>query len=192
MGYINYSRSERSQEAIQDFEVPLSMINKNLIEAFLSDNNYEDPGVSVSVWKFAAHLVGPSSWHHTSSYYNKTDHFSLHRVYIILAEEKSRITELYQLSKKQNKKINFTYGVMQVQVWGGSRNHPRLIGSQTVAGIIINDWLYYLDCSLIGKYKITANKVISLARFDDLPALLEKHPEFEDTNFNKIIKEKTK
>ena len=36
-GYVGYSRSVRSQNAIEDYEVPLSFINKSLVENFLSE-----------------------------------------------------------------------------------------------------------------------------------------------------------
>lgn len=36
-GYDGYSRSIRSAEAIESFEVPLSMINKELINTFLDE-----------------------------------------------------------------------------------------------------------------------------------------------------------
>lgn len=42
-GYIGYSRSVRSQKAIEDYELPLSLINKSIIESFLNEYEEEFP-----------------------------------------------------------------------------------------------------------------------------------------------------
>src|SRR5699024_3416250 len=79
-GYVGYSRSVRSQRAIESFEMPLSFIKKAVIMDFLEEHK-EEYGESdltflkklaVTKWKFIAiELTASSSWHHTSSYFNK-------------------------------------------------------------------------------------------------------------------------
>ena len=88
-GYIGSSRSVRSYNAIEDFEVPLSMFKKELIEQFLATykkwnevNDYKLDDIivindihpdditflkqiSISEWKFIANTCGASSWNHT-------------------------------------------------------------------------------------------------------------------------------
>ena len=87
-GYVGASRSIRSQEAIDSYEVPMSMIKKALIEDFLDEQDdftSEDINflskVSVAKWKYvASERMSASSWHHTSSYFNETYHYSLYSI----------------------------------------------------------------------------------------------------------------
>jgi len=85
-GYIGRSRSVRSQKAIDSFEVPISLINRTLVEKFL--DQYKDfysinelailKKASVAKWKYIAKMkVSSSSWHHTSYRYNRTSHYKL-------------------------------------------------------------------------------------------------------------------
>ncbi|EAF1403351.1 hypothetical protein CH356_14685, partial [Listeria monocytogenes] len=82
MGYIGTKRSERSQDAIQDYEVPLNHFNKDLIQVFIDENEVYDTlrTKTVRLWKFVATRAGATSWHHTGTYYNKTNHYSLEKV----------------------------------------------------------------------------------------------------------------
>jgi DNA/RNA endonuclease G (NUC1) len=85
-GYQKYSRSFRSVQEIEHYELPLSQINKSVIESYLDDNaDLFDIKklivVPVNTWKFVAKtFVEASSWHHTSSKLNKTDHYDLYEV----------------------------------------------------------------------------------------------------------------
>lgn len=100
-GYVGYSRSVRSYEAIQDYEVPISHFTRTLIDEFLSldlNERYrekykiEDEDVScyfsesdiemlkkapISLWKKIAKQHGETSWHHTSKFFNETSHYDL-------------------------------------------------------------------------------------------------------------------
>lgn len=205
-GYDGYSRSIRSTEAIESFEVPLSMINKELINTFLDeyesdfteDNFIFLKKLSVSKWKYIAKCKAyPSSWHHTSSYFNKTNHYSLYLVAEKILEYKDSIDEEYSYYiKGDNNKTTFEYGVINVEVWGGTKKHPRIIGYEEVAGIIIGDWLYFknnhsVKCST-SKYKTTANKVRWLNRYNSYDDLILAHKKYKNTKrvFNALVKEK--
>lgn len=206
-GYDGYSRSIRSAEAIESFEVPLSMINKELINIFLdeyeSDFKHDDldflKKLSISKWKYIAKKTYPSSWHHTSSYFNKTDHYSLYLIAEKILENKHSIDEEYAYYKNVNlkdNKITYKYGVINVEVWGGTRKHPRIVGYDEVAGIIIGDWLYFKNNHSVkfstSKYKITANKVKWIKVYDSYDNLILHHKEYKNTKrvFNSLIKEK--
>lgn len=83
-GYIGISRSVRSQKAINSYEIPISMITRNLIDEFLGYEIFTDDEISklekisVAKWKYVAkERVNPSSWHHTSKFYNITYHYDL-------------------------------------------------------------------------------------------------------------------
>lgn len=206
-GYVGARRSVRSQKAVDSFEVPISMINKSLIEDFLSE--YEDDfskadlnyleKVSVTKWKYIAkERVTASSWHHTSSYFNKTKHYNLNAVAEKILEIKETLDEEYIAYKESQKKegADVKYGVIKVQVWGGSRKRPKLEGYEEVAGIIIGDWLFYKNNhsvnGSISKYKTTANKVEWLKEYDSYAALTKNHEEYKNTKkvFNNLISEK--
>lgn len=205
-GYDGYSRSIRSAEAIESFEVPLSMINKELINTFLDeyesdfteDNFNFLKKLSVSKWKYIAKCkTYPSSWHHTGSYFNKTDHYSLSTVAEKILEYKDSIDEEYSYYiKGENNKITFKYGVINVEVWGGTRKHPRIVGYDEVSGIIIGDWLYFKNNHSIkgstSKYKTTANKVKWIKVYNSYDDLILHHKEYKNTKrvFNSLIKEK--
>lgn len=206
-GYVGASRSVRSQEAVDSYEVPLSMINKSLIEDFLSeqeDFSREDLSflskVSVSKWKYVATEKMPaSSWHHTSSYFNKTHHYCLRYISEELLEMKDTLDSDYKKYRDTKRKEfpGIKYGVIKVQVWGGSRKRPRLEGYQEVAGIVLGDWLFYKNnhssSGSIGKFKITANKVEWLKEYDSYAELVSKHNDYKNSKrvFNKLIKEKS-
>jgi hypothetical protein len=205
-GYIGASRSVRSQEAIRSYEVPLSMINKALIEDFLDkqgDFTSEDmkflSKTSAAKWKYvASERMSASSWHHTSSYFNKTYHYSLYSVAEKILEIKDTLDADYKKYHDSKKKevSDVKYGVIKVQVWGGSRKRPRLEGYEEVAGIIVGDWLFYRNNHFvngsIGKYKITANKVEWLKEYDSYAELTKNHQEYKNTKkvFNSLISEK--
>lgn len=205
-GYIGAKRSVRSQQAINSFEVPISMINKTLIKCFLDkyeDNFSKDDltflrKVSVEKWKFVAkRITTASSWHHTSSYFNKTRHYDLNSIAGILINIKDELDEKYKLYQWSQKEENYDikYGVIKVQVWGGSRNRPKLKGYEEVAGMIVGDWLYYkCDHSTDGsikKYKTSANKVEWLKEYDSYIDLTKNHEKYKNTMqvFNKLIEE---
>lgn len=145
-GYIGSSRSVRSQEAIANYEVPMTMINKNLIKEFL---------------------------------YNNKILFS--------------VDELEFLEKVSVAKWKY---VSKVQVWGGSRKHPKMLGYEEVAGIVIGEWFYYLfsNGNDVGRYKINGNKVEWINKYNSYLELVNEHKNYKNKKrmFNKLIKIKVK
>ena len=205
-GYIGLSRSVRSKKAIDNFEVPISFFKKEFILKFLEEfkENYSEKysandldfleKINISKWKFVAKdIVGASSWHHTSKFYNKTNHYDLNEVAIKLIELKNDLDTIYknhlQKDNKANANNNFKYGVIKVNIWGGTRNNAKIVGIDKKSGIIINNWLYYLCSDKVFKYKTNANKVVSLHQFNSYQDLVKKHPEYNNTEkeFNELI-----
>lgn len=201
-GYIGNSRSVRSAYAIEEFRIPLSHFKKSVIRDFLNlklreieefgedaftiDNINTLKNTTVNIWKDGANKVGTREWHHTGSYFSKTYHYDLEDIAIYILDN---LEELKKTSSK-NRNIDFTYGVMEVQEWGGTRKHPKLLGNKIVAGIVIGDWLY--DIKDNTKYKTTANKVNWLETFCSYSDLTKKHTDYKNTKklFNNKIKEK--
>lgn len=208
-GYVGYSRSVRSQRAIEEYEVPLSHINRALIDDFLHDNEEEYrqyfsmlENISVAKWKFVAtEVVGRTSWHHTSSYFNKTDHFCLFEVAEAIIDMGIEVLDSSYRKyreRKSNKKLdNVVYGVMEVEIWDNSRRRrPRLIGHEIIAGIIDGDWLYYKPehdrHRKTRRAKTSANRVVWLEQYESYEQLIKDYKEFKHTKrvFNTLVKER--
>lgn len=206
-GYVGAKRSVRSQKAVDSYEVPIAMITRDLIDDFLIDE--EDifteaeyaylKKLSVAKWKYIAkERVSAASWHHTSSYFNKTDHYDLSAVAEKILDIKDTLDADYKEYRDSKKKevSSVKYGVIKVQVWGGSRKRPKLEGYEEVAGIVVGEWLFYKNNhsvnGSVGKFKITANKVEWLKEYDSYSDLTKNHNDYKNSKkvFNKLIKEK--
>lgn len=201
-GYVGYSRSKRSSEAIESFEMPISLISSSAISNFLTVSGYSDTEVDLlksipaCIWKYVAKsCTRRSSWHHTSSFYNKTDHYDLEDIANYILQNNKTIKEDYK-SSKVLKKSSFAYGWINVQVWGGSRKRPKLIGTEEAVGIVLGEWLYYKEkhnkLNTLKRLKCYANKVLAFETFDTYEELIQKHKNYKNTKrvFNNIIKEK--
>lgn len=198
-GYIGYSRSKRSQEAIEGFEVPLSLINRSLINEFLEENkesfNSEEylflQKLAINKWKYiATDRTKAASWHHTSKHFNRTDHYRLMDIALNLIRFKDSLDDDYKQFKDKQKNNDYSYGVIKVQVWGGSKRYPKIVDYETEIGIVKGDWLYYLVGNTIKKYKLTANKTEWFEIFDTYKDLVKSFNEYKGTvkRFNQIIK----
>lgn len=196
-GYVGSSRSVRSRNAIKNYEMPLSMINRSIIQDLIDEYpEYESlRKVPVSIWKYASENDGASSWHHTGKYFNQTDHYDLLEIADMLSEKLDEITADYKEAKKAKKaekqqlKKEATYCILEVQIWGGTRKHPKLLGTEYVAGLRIGNWMYSINGS---KYKVDANKVVGQWDYQTYDEMVKKNKEFKSTKrkFNKIVKEK--
>jgi hypothetical protein len=158
MGYIGNKMSVRAYEAYEGGEKPLSKwTKKDIIEGVL--NNRDDFSLD-ELNKYHKEslkcFLTLSSWHHTGSYFNETDFYSLYDDFIEL--EKDRIIKVLDGCEKDLKsskqkveplrKCFITY-----IEWAGTRKHPKAIDREAY-GIIKGDWVYteYGKKSLKGKY----------------------------------------
>lgn len=73
-GYNNYSMSNNAVAAYAAGEMPLSKWTKTALLAMCGDQAGELSRLSVA--ELRRELLIKSSWHHTSSHYNKTDFYS--------------------------------------------------------------------------------------------------------------------
>ncbi|WP_271006938.1 hypothetical protein [Listeria seeligeri] len=199
MGYVGMKRSVNSQFAIEDYEVPLTHFNKELIQDFIDQNEeYEALRTrTVKFWKYVAERIGSTSWHHTGSYYNETDHYSLSSVAEELLQNESKWNNKYKAYVEQEKEAqrteNVFLSVIKVQVWGGTKKHPKLIGYETVMGVKKGDWLHAVSQAEQNKYKLSANKVEAQTNFplEGYNELTKKYPDFKAQKraINKKVKE---
>lgn len=210
-GYDGFSRSKNSSEAIANYEVPKSMITKSMIEDFIADNYDENTkeykklmSIPACLWKFGAQ---PTSWHHVGKYFKEVDHYSLHTIAANLLEQDieqlKKEYKAYKEQEKEDKKTtekNYKYGVVRSQVWGGTRNHPKIIDRVYIIGIIFDNWIYYYEDNKYDTYKklkkanIYANKIEMLKQYETYSELVKQFPEYKNNKklFNTIVKNKLK
>lgn len=79
-----------------------------------------------------------SSWHHSSKFYNEVNFYSVDTDKIESISEKE-LNELLNISVKKEKEKE-VIGEITVQVWGGTRKHPKIIGYDTQKGIVKGDF----------------------------------------------------
>ena len=135
-GYDNYSMSNNAVEAYQTGEKPKSKWTKKDIINELRDqidnlnvdiNELEK--LPISTLKEIA-LV-KSSWHHTSSRFNRTDFYMV---------DASRIEEA-DLKKIEKKEITEKRVKAHYLEWSGTRNHPKATDYEEW-GTIKGNWFY--------------------------------------------------
>lgn len=147
-GYSGYSMSNRAVEAYEDGEMPLSKWSKQLIidEVVEYEHFTEEELKKFSKKVLVEYFLERSSWHHTSSYCNKTYFYSIN---VDKAEDGS-IEELEEIKKDyaserkpkkeivklEAKKAHITY-----LEWGGTRAHPKATEVNAYA-VIIGNWAY--------------------------------------------------
>lgn len=68
--------------------------------------------------------------------------------------------------------------VSKIQIWGGSRNRPKLLGREIVMGIEKNGWLFPVSEADQAKYLLKANKVEMTRHYNDYKTLTKEFPQF--------------
>lgn len=160
-GYNGFSMSNNAVAAYADGERPLSKWTKaDVLSAIKKAVKEGEISISFEIEKLEKLPVKAlrekclycSSWHHTSSYYNKTDFYSLD-----LDELESLTNEeiVEILSEISTKKVTAPEEVWECTFleWSGTRNHPKAT-EYTEVGTVRGGWFYRADGS---KKKTTAN-----------------------------------
>lgn len=161
-GYNGFSMSNNAVAAYEDGEKPLSKWTKADIFEIIEDEDREiNLKCSISkLRKLPVKILKDvcltySSWHHTSSHYNKTDFYSLDvKAVENLTDE--RIDELIaecKADKDTEDNPSEEKWECAFLEWSGSRKHP--VATEVIEeGIVKGDWFYRKDGS---KKKTTAN-----------------------------------
>lgn len=163
-GYHNYSMSNNAVEAYYTGEKPISKWKKSDIISEINQyrKEFDLPMIDITKLKKVSikimhkHFLRCSSWHHTSSHYNKTDFYSIDEEAIdsLSPDTINHLIEQTDLEKteakleKQEERWECEY-----LVWGGTRKHPKA-EAVISTGTIIGNW-FHLDKG--GKKLITAN-----------------------------------
>lgn len=194
-GYIGHSRSKRSQQAIKHFEVPLSMIDRDMIES-LTDNLLSKKAISqkqanwlkripLYVWKSQA----PTSYHHTGLYFNATNHYDLKLYAEEFLKDKSLVQDsINEHSKSKKEKaagINYTFATYEHKVWSRRRH---LIGKEHGLGFIeegSNKLIPLISHnprgSMFGRdksYYLLNSRNLDYDEFNKFSDLTKEHPEY--------------
>ena len=151
-GYNGYSMSNNAVDAYRTGKKPMSAWTKteiiSAIETALDDGELVlrvNPGLfkQVPAATLRNAVLRYSEWHHTSSYYNRTDFYELDIDRLEMYTE----TDLRQMiNKKPVKKEQEpgTKAICHYLEWTGTRKHPRAI-EHTDEGIIRGNWFFLPD-----------------------------------------------
>ena len=145
-GYYGYSMSNNAMSAYESGEKPLSKWTKiEMIEA-------AEPYLTCDIKLFKKLTVKEmrdvaltyEGWHHTSSWYNQTEFYSIdeYGLSILTNEEiKGIIERRIPKEKPQKQKC-----LCEFLEWSGTRRHPKAT-VVTEEGIIRGNWFYRADGS---------------------------------------------
>ena len=132
-GYVGYSMSIRAAEAYKNGEKPISKWKKSVmlevIEKYIEEH---DVAFTMSELKKVPKTVLSdlvliqTSWHHTSSYCNSTDFYSVdYEILDELTDKKiADAIALYKAKAKKEPAVKRYKGAIKYLEWGGTRNYP--------------------------------------------------------------------
>lgn len=125
-GYNGYSMSNRAVEAYSNGEKPLSKWTKAEIISAVSeiDSDKAELLKSVKALTLKEKVLYCSSWHHTSSRYNKTNFYRIDEDFINGLTEED-ITEMALENRNEKKKSKTYKGDIFYIEWSGTRNYPK-------------------------------------------------------------------
>lgn len=140
-GYHGFSKSNNAIMAEAEFKFPASVAAKKL-------------GVLTEAIKT---LLEPCEWHHTSSYYNRTDYYDIEAVLALKAgrdisdlcfddeeEAETRATWEKLQAFKPEKATEKTYRAnVRYLEWSGSRKHPKAIEHRFDNIIVVEKGKFY-------------------------------------------------
>ena len=164
-GYHNFSMSNNAIAAYADGEKPFSKWTKTeIINRLISDDI--DPKKVKLIKKLSAKAVKhyclrKSSWHHTSSHYNKTDFFEIDSDFIenetIETMESWILSDKAKKAKTENLKqeVAPTKAKVIYLEWSGSRRHPKAV-EVTAVGEISPDGKWFVEEGYTNKHSTSA------------------------------------
>ena len=125
-GYNGYSMSNRAVEAYSNGEKPLSKWTKTEIISAVSELDPAKAKLlkSVKALTLKEKVLYCSSWHHTSSRYNKTNFYSIDEDFINGLTEED-IAEMTLENRNEKKKPKTYKGDIFYIEWSGTRNYPK-------------------------------------------------------------------
>ena len=169
-GYNGYKMSNRASQAYDNGEKPLSKWTKeDIIDGVKVYSKENKVPFTMSVLMKAPKSVlvelvlSRSSWHHTSSYANKTDFYSIDE-YALDKLTDERVNEAIAQSKRFKKEepiANRYKGTIKYLEWSGTKKHPKATECELKDVFIEEKGCFYIVTSETGtvllKKKIGSN-----------------------------------
>ena len=164
-GYDRYSMSNRAVDAYNDGRKPLSQFNSDDLYVFnveLQQEGYEVQVKSLAAFKRLLKAYGSiGEWHHTSSYFNKTNFYDPFNILYKLSGDSliSAINDANEPLKKE--KIEIYEGNFEYLTWSGTKKHPKAT-KQFLTDVWIKEkgsfyYVYDKNGELLIKKKIGSN-----------------------------------
>lgn len=169
MAYIGNRMSERAFNAYQEGAKPLSKWTKREILDLIDsvDSDLSKKLSKVSKKKLQETFLVCTSWHHTGSYFNKTNFYEFN-VGAVEDFDQSMIHSLFEKNEIKSEILEYVY--FEYIEFEGSRKHPKKV-SKSAYGIKKGNWIYILDqYNLLTKKKADGNwitKIEEVSKSDD-------------------------
>lgn len=143
-GYKGYSMSNNAVAAYEDGEKPMSKWTKaDILKQMKEDGVPKHKIEEISKMDAATMkntFLQRSSWHHTSSHYNKTDFYTVDTSraedYDMKGYSKPKPKAKAEKKEDVGYRVNATY-----LEWSGTRNHPKAT-EVDADGVIKGNWFY--------------------------------------------------
>lgn len=172
-GYSGYSMSNNAVEAYYNGEKPLSKWTKAAILSELEEMDLDLKFSITYLKKFPVKFLKDiclceSSWHHTSSYFNKTNFYSVavgRLEDISNAEELDELFLQYKNDEIKQEQLQPEQEIWECEFleWSGTRKHPNATKIVEV-GVVKGEWFYRKNGT---KKKTSANGFRFIKRMED-------------------------
>jgi hypothetical protein len=167
-GYDGYSMSNNARTAYATGEMPKSKWSKAAIlaavqNAYSPDMRFDLAALAkVPLAGLRDLVLVQSSWHHTSSHYNRTDFYAVNEDRLSELTN-ADVAEAIDQAKAQKAHVATPVSERwecEYLVWSGSRKHPKA-KVETAIGEIRGDWFYLSNGS---KKSITAKGFVKIRK----------------------------
>lgn len=179
-GYNGFSMSNNAVLAYQNGEKPISGWKKgDILDAIQKYAAEQGIDVHIELLKKVSapllkeRFLWKSSWHHTSSMYNKTDFYALDED-AVESLTLEHIQQMIEQSKTKAVKEEPQVEVWECEylVWSGSRAHPKAT-KMTAVGEIKGNWFFLPDG---GKKSVNANGFRMIRQITDPEEMPKQQP----------------
>lgn len=164
-GYYNYSMSNNARAAYANGERPLSRWTKEDILRAL-DKETSEKLKALTVKDLRRICLRRSSWHHTSSRYNKTDFYTIdiERAEEITAEEVEQLVadrkEARREAKEKKPLPAYITALVQYTEWEGTRAHPKPVNKEDIVYYRSGDKMITCPNSNAAKKRLSSLDII--------------------------------
>lgn len=143
-GYKNFSMSNNAAAAYADGLKPKTkFIKDDFLSVCYELKDSEKAAVieKASIKELRNNLLSYSEWHHTGSYYNKTNFYIINDSLIedLTADELKELLKPEQQEEEKPQHVRFIY-----LEWSGTRKHPKAT-ERTADGVRLGNWITYAD-----------------------------------------------